>query len=156
MTFRQHVTITTGILLLLSCFWKNYWGLLLIWLGGIFIDVDHYLDYVKETGDKRISLRRLEDYFYNLKEQKLYCIFHSYELMILLFIINFFYLKHHYLYGLLAGLAVHIILDAIFNPVKIQCYLFLYRLKHDFVFSEFLQQKAGIQFLPTSNELSED
>jgi hypothetical protein len=111
---------------------------------------------VKETGDKRISLRRLEDYFYNLKEQKFYCILHSYELIGLLFFINFFYLMHDYLYGLIAGFAVHIILDVIFNPVKIQCYLFLYRLKHAFVFNELLKQKAGIRFFPTFSKLFED
>ena len=75
MTFRQHVTITTGLSLLLSCVWKNYCGLLPFWLGGIFIDVDHYLDHVKERGDKKISLRKLEDYFYNLKEKTFYCVF---------------------------------------------------------------------------------
>ncbi len=132
MTFKQHVAITTGLTLLLSCFWNNYLGVFLFWLGGIFIDVDHYPDYVKGTGDTRISLKRMEEFFLNLQEKKFYCFFHSYELIVLLSFLNFFYLRKDYLYGLLAGFVIHIILDVIFNQVKIQCYLFLYRLKHSF------------------------
>ena len=69
MTLKQHATITTVLSLLLGIFWKNYLGVLLFWLGGIFIDVDHYLDYISETGDMRISLRRMEEFFLNLKEK---------------------------------------------------------------------------------------
>ena len=132
MTLKQHATITTALSLLLGLFWKNYMGVMLFWLGGIFIDVDHYLDYVKGTGDVRISLKRMEKFYSSLQGYKFYCFFHSYELIVLLSLLNFFYLKKDYLYGLLAGFVVHIILDVVFNPVKIKCYLFLYRLKHSF------------------------
>jgi membrane-bound metal-dependent hydrolase YbcI (DUF457 family) len=141
MTLKQHVAITTVLTVLLGFFWKNYLGVLLFWLGGIFIDVDHYLDYIRETGDMRISLRRMEEMFLNLKEKKFYGLFHSYELIIIGVCLNFFYLKNECLYGLLAGLAVHLILDALFNPVKARFYFFLYRLNHSFEIATCLKQK---------------
>jgi membrane-bound metal-dependent hydrolase YbcI (DUF457 family) len=114
---------------------------MLFWLGGIFIDVDHYLDYIRETGDIRISLRRMEEMFLNLKEKKFYGLFHSYELIIIGLFLNFFYLKNDCLYGLLAGLASHIIVDVIFNPVKLRFYFFLYRLNHSFEIDKCVEQK---------------
>jgi hypothetical protein len=107
-------------------------GVMLFWFGGIFIDVDHYLDYVRGTGDVRISLRKMQKFFSSPQAKKFYIFFHSYELIVLLCLLNFFYLRKDYLYGLLAGFVVHIILDVVFNHVKIKGYLFLYRLKHSF------------------------
>ena len=141
MTLKQHVTITTALSLLLGLFWKNYMGVMLFWLGGIFIDVDHYFDYVRETGDMRISLRRMEEMFLNLKEKKFYGLFHSYELIIIGVCLNFFYLKNEWFYGLLAGLASHLILDALCNPVKARFYFFLYRLNHSFEIATCVKQK---------------
>lgn len=132
MTLKHHITITTALSLLLVFFWKNYWGVVLFWLGGIFIDCDHYLDYLRETGDLRPSLRRMEDMFLNVKQKKFYGILHSYELIILILCLNFFYLENDHLYGLLAGLASHIFLDAFFNPLKARFYFFLYRLNYSF------------------------
>jgi membrane-bound metal-dependent hydrolase YbcI (DUF457 family) len=141
MTLKQHVTITTALTLLLGFFWKNYLGVLLFWLGGIFIDVDHYLDYIRETGDVRISLSRMEEMFLNLKEKKFYGLFHAYELIIIGLFLNFFYVKNDCIYGLLAGLASHIILDALFNPVRARFYFFLYRLNHSFEIDKCVKQK---------------
>ena len=72
MTLKQHVTITTVLSLLLAIFWKNYLGVFLFWIGGIFIDVDHCLDYIRETGDIRISFRKMEEMFLNLREKVLW------------------------------------------------------------------------------------
>jgi len=141
MTLKQHVTITTVLTVLLGFFWKNYLGILLFWLGGIFIDVDHYLDYIRETGDMSISLSRMEDLFLNVKEKKFYGLFHSYELILIGVCLNFFYLKNAWFYGLLAGIAVHLILDALFNPVKARFYFFLYRLNHSFEIATCVKQK---------------
>jgi membrane-bound metal-dependent hydrolase YbcI (DUF457 family) len=141
MNLKKHVTITTVLSLLLGFFWKNYLGVVLFWLGGIFIDVDHYLDYIRETGDIRISLRRMEELFLNLKEKKFYGLFHSYELIIIGLFLNFFYIKNECLYGLLAGLASHITLDALFNPVRAKFYFFLYRLNHSFEIDKCVKQK---------------
>ena len=132
MTLKQHVTITTVLALILGIFWKNYLGVLLFWVGGIFIDVDHCLDYIRETGDLRISFRKMEEMFLNLKEKKFYGLFHSYELILTVLLVNFFYVKSEHLYGLIAGLATHLTLDALFNPVKARFYFFLYRLSHSF------------------------
>jgi len=142
MTLKQHVTITTALSLLVGFFWKNYSGVLLFWLGGIFLDVDHYLDYIRETGDIRISLRRMEELFLNLKEKKFYGFFHSYELIIIGLFLNFFYFKNEWLYGLLAGCASHLILDALFNPIRARFYFFLYRLNHSFEIETCVKQKS--------------
>jgi hypothetical protein len=132
MTFKQHVTITSVLAIILTVLWRNYFGSLLFWLGGIFIDLDHYLDYIKETGSTRVSFKKMEDMFLNIKEKKFYGVLHSYEVLVILFFVNFFYFEKGYLYGLLGGLSLHILLDVIFNPVKIKGYLFLYRWKHSF------------------------
>ena len=141
MTLKHHVAITTALSLLLGFFWKNYLGVVLFWLGGIFIDCDHYLDYIRETGELRVSLRRMEAMFLNMKEKKFYGILHSYELIILVLFLNIFYLKNDYLYGLLAGLASHLLLDALFNPVKARFYFFLYRLKYSFELDKCIEKK---------------
>ena len=143
MTLKQHMTITTVLTVLLGFFWKNSLGVLLFWLGGIFVDVDHYFDYVRETGDVSISLRRMEELFLNLKEKKFYGLFHSYELVLIGLLVNFFYVKSEWFYGLLAGLGTHLSLDALFNPVRARFYFFLYRLNHSFDINKGVKQKNG-------------
>ena len=83
-------------------------GSLIILLSTIFIDFDHAIIYSWKFKD--FNLKRMYKYFrhYNGKERVL-CIFHTAEFLILIFILGLFYK----LFLLISfGLLFHVVLDA--------------------------------------------
>lgn len=132
MKFKYHFTVTTILTCILLYFYRNYIFVFCFWLGGIFIDIDHCFDYIRETGDAKITLQKMEKLFCLYQEKKTVIFLHSYEFFLILFLINYFVIKIDFIYGLLAGFITHIFFDILSNPVKIKAYFFLYRLKHSF------------------------
>ncbi|HOK40691.1 MAG TPA: hypothetical protein PLD27_06595 [bacterium] len=132
MTFKKHFFLSSVFSIVIFFIKKDLHFSLAFLIGGTFIDIDHCLDYVRETNDYFITLKKMENLFLNFKEKKATIIFHSYELFLILFLLNYFLWNYNFIYALLSGFLFHIILDLIFNPVKFQSYLFLYRLKHSF------------------------
>jgi len=140
MTFKQHLSLTTGLTLLTLPFLEDRLCALFFWFGGIFIDVDHCVDYVRERGRFTFNLSAMEGFFFNLQVKKLYCVLHSYELLVALWCINFFFFHSSYGYSLLLGCVVHLVADSIYNPVHWKSYFFFYRLKHEFALEKLLQK----------------
>lgn len=113
-------------------------SLLTAFAGGILVDLDHFIDYFFAFG-----LKFRLDYFIKgyqfLKLDKLYIPLHSWELIILLFLLllifmnfkNFITLKIIILAFILA-LFFHLIVDTVTNNVTFQGYSFFYRMRHNF------------------------
>ncbi len=86
------------------------WFSLIVYLGGFFIDVDHYLIFVIKKKD--FSLKNAYYYFlkgkFNWKTEPL--VFHFLELTFILVIFSFF---HWIFFLLVSGIILHLILDFI-------------------------------------------
>ena len=141
MTFKQHVALTTPVALLALPFLEDGLCALFFWAGGIFIDIDHIIDYVREKRKLPVSLAAIERFFYDLELKQLYCVLHSYELLAALFAMNFFFFQSSYGYSLLLGCLVHLITDSVSNQVHWKSYFFFYRLKHSFAVGKMLKKE---------------
>lgn len=101
-------------------------------LGGFFIDVDHYVDYVVFEGQwRRPGPRNFLKYYFSHKPRRLVLPLHSFELMTILAGIALA-TGQPLLWGYLIGAAMHLLLDVIVNgdcvllrPVAF--YSFIYR-----------------------------
>ncbi|MBU1061794.1 MAG: hypothetical protein KJ952_03630 [Candidatus Omnitrophica bacterium] len=119
-----------GILYYYSHSLAGFLGLL---LTGIFVDLDHYIDYVREQG---ISFDYMKIYS-TCKDgdkhfKKLTLILHSYELVIFLWLaIVFFNLNIMWQY-ITVGLTLHLVVDQITNRVVPLAYFFSYRVAKNF------------------------
>ena len=107
-------------------------GTVICFLSGIFIDVDHIMDLCIYKKRLAFTVQDLFNFCEREKGGKLYLIFHSYELLALLWLsIATFHLSAVWL-GLAIGLSIHIFLDQIANPVRPLVYFLWYRLKYGF------------------------
>ncbi len=84
-----------------------------LFLGGVFIDLDHVSDYVLMAREK-FSISNFFAWFYEHKWTKIYLPLHSYELIAVL-IAAAAWLGNDWLIGLSAGFAIHLISDQIGN-----------------------------------------
>ena len=102
-----------------------------VFLSGIFIDLDHILDYF--LYEKKIKLD-IKDFFYKCEAlilNKVYLLLHSYELIIILAILAYF-TNDYIVLGLLVGFGTHIMLDLAANKVHFLGYSFIFRLINKF------------------------
>jgi len=126
MRVSQHITISviasSGAYLLT----KSTGLSLSMLISGIFIDLDHIPDYFVNIGkikfDFKDFIRKCDSY----ELKKVYLFLHSFELLIILALITYFY-RNSILIGITLGLTVHILLDAIFNYGHTFTYFFIYR-----------------------------
>jgi len=102
-------------------------------VASIFIDIDHYIDYVRERGID-LDLRRV---YYSFKYghmefKKTMIILHSYELLIVLWLTVFLFDFNIVLRYAAIGLTLHIFIDQLSNPSLSFAYFFWFRAMNKF------------------------
>jgi hypothetical protein len=101
-----HVIVTAGIAAVLFFISKSWVWVFLVVTGGILIDVDHFMDYFLHFGPRFNILRFLRHEYQ--ASGKCYVIFHSWEILALLFILSVFI---EWVFPLAAGMAGHMAVD---------------------------------------------
>lgn len=104
MLIHQHFLLSLIPSILL--FYYYGWNVLIFIATNVLIDIDHYPVYVWKF--KKLSLKKAHSYFKNLNGTDDIAIFHTFEFIILIFILSFFY-KIFFLVFL--GLVFHLISD---------------------------------------------
>ena len=100
-------------------------------LSGIFIDIDHIYDYLREFG----LPFRVKDFIhtvYNAKFNHMTMFFHSWELLFLILVIAWFTNWNPWITGILIGFGHHIVLDKLYTGGRLRNYFFIFRWKKDF------------------------
>tara|TARA_Y100000294_G_scaffold33395_1_gene28793 strand:+ start:114 stop:572 length:459 start_codon:yes stop_codon:yes gene_type:complete len=82
-------------------------------LSGIFIDIDHVFDFLIFSGEK-FSIKNMISWCNESRWEKIVLIFHSYEVLIFLSFIMY-YFPGNILMGILLGGGLHLVLDQIGN-----------------------------------------
>lgn len=103
-------------------------------IGGVFVDLDHFIDYYFVFGfDFRL------DYFFNsyqfLKSGKDYIFFHGWEYALILAILILFVrsrIAKSIFLGLALGLFFHLVLDTVLNGLPAKSYSIIYRATRNF------------------------
>jgi hypothetical protein len=128
----QHVAISGIITIGFFAVTKSWVGSLACFLSGIFIDLDHVLDFWIAKKKFLFSYEELYAYFAQERQGKLYLLLHSYELLALFWLAIYFLHLDVLWLGVAWGLTTHMIADQITNPLRAFGYFLVYRIKHGF------------------------
>lgn len=124
--------LVAGILYLL---FKSWSMALACFLSGIFIDIDHIYDYIKQFGFP-FKVKDFVNTVYNNGISRLTFVFHSWEILLLLGIIAWFTNWNTWLAGTFIGFSLHIVLDKLNNGERLRTYSFIWRWGKQFKFED--------------------
>jgi hypothetical protein len=134
MKLSHHVASSALVAGILYLIFKSWSMTLSCFLSGIFIDLDHFYDYIREFGFPF----KVKDFFKAAYYSEIFlCILvlHSWELLFPLGIIAWFTHWNPWITGVFIGFSQHIILDMLYNNEGFQTYSFIWRWKHNFEFT---------------------
>lgn len=128
-----HMVVSTFISGIYFFITKDFSAALCSFGAGILIDLDHLIDYVRHRG---FSLKgTLREFYQTFTENQLptyILLFHSLELVILLWIGVAVSENKRWLLSIAIGMTQHIIFDQIFNTRFIFAYFIIYRWRKGF------------------------
>jgi len=138
MKTKQHIISSLFLMPIIFAFTKNYFFAVLSGIITILVDIDHIIDFII-TQKKIDTLPNMHQAFETFKYvKKNYFIFHSWEIIILLFF-GYYFFKNEIFIILCFSIALHLLLDQIYNSfflkkysLKLFFYFFIYRLYHKF------------------------
>ena len=105
----------------------NFISAIIFLISGLFLDLDHIFDYVREYGIKSLNIKTLCETCYENKFDKVYIFFHSFEFLLILWIFITFYKLNILWMALALGMSVHLIIDQFTNRAFGLTYFFTYR-----------------------------
>ena len=130
----QHIVVSLSLGAVFWVFARSFYAGLVCFVCGVFVDIDHAIEYVIHYGWKGITLKKIclacEE---TAKQQggrkfrKLYLIFHIGEVAIILWILSII-TKNIYLLAVAVGHSTHLILDSIGNKMYPYSYFMIWRL----------------------------
>jgi hypothetical protein len=126
---RTHLYTSTLLGGTLYSFTQSNQAAIFSFLSGVFIDLDHVLDFLIFSKEK-LYIRNIFSWCEDGRWKKITLIFHSYEIYLILCIITY-YFPGDILIGILSGMGLHLILDQIGNRrrfgLSLWFYFFIYR-----------------------------
>lgn len=136
MDIKKHIVMSLSISILIFLYYESITYGIISFLIGVLVDLDHLFDYFKETGIKKqshkFSIKHFFNFFYTRKFKKIYVLFHSYELIIILLVLEIYFKESIFIIILISWLQ-HLLFDQFTNYTKPFSYFFLYRLKVNFL-----------------------
>lgn len=127
----SHVIISTGVSLAVYVWLHSFACAFFCLFAGVLIDVDHIFDYFLCKKRIPVSYKELCDFCKYDVDGKISVVFHSYELVMVLWIACTF-ISSKVLLGITIGATVHLLCDAFANPFKLKSYLLSYRHYHKY------------------------
>jgi hypothetical protein len=127
----HHTLVSLGFGLAFYFVFRSFAGALICFFAGILVDVDHYVDYVRDRG-LNLNLKRFFEYGYGLEYDRLFILFHAYEYFVPLAFMLVLSGYNLFVAAVFTGFAQHLLFDQFTNPVKPLAYFITYRLKNRF------------------------
>ncbi len=135
-----HIIISFSFSLALWLFLKSLSAAVVCFIAGVFIDVDHLIEYLINFGWKGFSLQScyrecdhstVRNGLFKFK--KLYLIFHSVEFALMFWLLAF-YTKNIYIFAFALGYFTHMVADIMGNREFMQSYFYFisWRASHKF------------------------
>jgi hypothetical protein len=139
MKLSHHVAVGIGSGILLGVILRSWIAGISCCLVGIFIDLDHLLDFWIERGFS-LSPRKFFDFCFHGTSRKFYDILHGYEFIPFLAWLTTVPSLRQLGWGLTVGYTLHLLGDQIFNThLHRFTYFFSFRLYHRFDWKKIVQ-----------------
>lgn len=134
-----HLFATLFLAAVFYFFTAKFTNAILVILGGVFIDFDHFIDYFIYFRNKFNLVYFFRGYF--LRSGRVYLFLHSWELIFTLFVLSWA-TGSSGLFALWSGLAMHLLIDNLQrqNP---WVYFLSYRFSKRFIVEELLPEKKA-------------
>jgi len=140
MYLKKHFMISLVLASLFYLITHSIGGFLSIIIVGVFIDVDHGIDMWIEKRRIFFSYKQVLE-FSHTKQKRTYIFFHSFELVILIYLLGKMFLELDIVHGINIGIVGHLICDWIGNTKskisKLRIYFIIYRALRGFDPSRF-------------------
>lgn len=139
----SHAIISTALGMMLYSITRSMQAVIGVFIGGVLIDADHLIDYFltyKRFAPLKVMYRRLSE----VRLYYLCLILHSYEIVIILWVLVFLFAGNRWLLGLAWGASVHLACDqlAFFKKMRPGTYFLSYRLARKFRVPKVLKKGA--------------
>ncbi len=110
------------------------WGLAIAsFIAGIFIDLDHFIDYFREHGIN-LDIKKFFRICKNAQFNKIILLFHGWEWLIVICTIAWCSGWDPLMTGIVIGLSHHMILDIFYNSKNLRAYSIIWRWSKGFEF----------------------
>lgn len=137
-------------------FKKPILGIIAGIMGGFLIDLDHVIEYFIAFG-LRFNLSNFLDGYQFLVSDKIYLIFHGYELVILLLLLAYLFRRKTnvkiFLIILTITGVIHLLSDTVINNYPLKNYTYTYRAINDFSAPKLLNEEQYQKNLKTKKTL---
>ncbi len=131
MKLSTHIAVSALVSGLLYMVFKSWGAAFASFVSGVFIDLDHIIDYILEYG-WHINIKKFFKVFYNAEFKRLYLILHSWEFLLLLAVSGWLTGWNPWITGTLIGAGQHLICDQITNRPALLGYSLIWRWKKKF------------------------
>lgn len=136
MRARYHVIVSLSGGAIIYLLTRSLSKAILFSIAGIFIDLDHLFDYIRNYGWKIISFPDFFKIFYTFKLKRIYVFLHSYELFLFLGLF-LWYFKIDWGWAVFLGLSIHLLMDQIYYFISFRegsrrFYFLTYRISRGF------------------------
>ncbi|OGW85460.1 MAG: hypothetical protein A2987_02730 [Omnitrophica bacterium RIFCSPLOWO2_01_FULL_45_10] len=122
-----HVGVSGLVSILVGAYFKSFGCAILSFVAGVFVDLDHVLDYYLNHG---FTLQASKIYYacleFNLK--RIYILLHSYEVIILFWVWLFLRGQGNLYTAIAIGMTQHVVFDQLTNPLDGLGYFLTYRI----------------------------
>jgi hypothetical protein len=129
-------------------FMKSLYAGLVCFFTGTLLDIDHLLDYIIHYGYRGFTYSKFRLACEQINFKKIYIIFHSTEVAILLWMFAVFTQNLYLLSGAL-GYSVHLFLDHIGNPLYFRSYVTIWRIMNNFNAAKMIRRNFIHKETPT-------
>ncbi len=118
-------------------------------IAGVLVDIDHYMEYIRERGFS-LDFKKVYAACGNAHNdfKKLFLVFHSYEILIIIWFLAFLKRPDAVWLSVAASLTAHLLLDQIKNPVYPLTYFLFYRIVNGFRTEKLFTQTKEVTYAP--------
>lgn len=122
------------------------WGLAAAcFISGIFIDLDHIIDVVREHGWS-VKIKEFFQICHTSQFNRIFLLWHGWEWLVICAIAAWATEWNPWMNGTLIGLTSHMILDSYHNTLKLRSYSLIWRWKNGFIFDIVFPKMAVVKY----------
>jgi len=143
----KHIIASGATSLFFYALTNSWTGSVACFFGGIVIDVDHLLDFYCDKKRMCWSLKEMNRFCLDERHGKMYMVFHSYELLVVLWVVLVVVLHFEPIaFGFVFGMSARILFDQFTNAVYPLAYFWFCRRRFGFTKKIFFGEDFAREF----------